>query len=263
MRNKTCCLLLIICIIQLLKVNAQVNKLFSMHNYTAIDQNMPVSIVPGSILNLDAANTTSYLGSGTSWNDLSGNANHVTIPSSLASTFTSTDGGSFLFGQTSGHTIVDNSLNNFGFAGNAITVEVWYKRVLTSDFQFWFSDNTANFRFGTNSSGNYFWNMGSRTDRQNTSFALATGAWKHVVFTGGVEAGSIVTRLYVDGAFVFSQNEGYSTLRSMTAFLIGAGELNNVYLLKGNLAVLRVYQKALAANEVLQNFNATKTRFGF
>jgi hypothetical protein len=242
--------------------SAQVNKLFSTHNYTAIDQNMPVNIVPGSILNLDAANTSSYIGSGTSWNDLSGNGNHVTLPSTLASSFTSTNGGSFLFGQTSSHSIVDNSLTNFGFASNAITVEVWYKRAVTTDYQFWFSDNTANFRFGITSAGNYFWNMGSRTDRQNTSFTLATGIWKHVVFTGGVEAGSIVTRLYVDGAFVFSQNEGYSTLRSMSGFLIGAGENNGVYLLKGNLAVVRVYQKALSANEVTQNFNATKTRFG-
>jgi hypothetical protein len=48
----------------------------------------------------------------------------------------------------------------------------------------------------------------------------------------------------------------------MTGLLIGAGENNTVYLLKGNLAVVRVYQKALTANEVAQNFNATKTRFG-
>jgi hypothetical protein len=256
-------LLFFVCIFIGNEINAQVNKLFSMHNYTAIDQNMPVNIVPGSILNLDAANTTSYIGSGTNWNDLSGNGNNVTLPSTLSSSFTSTNGGSFLFGQTTNHSIVNNSLTNFGFAGNAITVEVWFKKVATTDYQFWFSDNTANFRFGINSSGNYFWNMGSRGDRVNNSYSLSSGAWKHIVFTGGLESGSIVTRLYVDGAFVFSNNEGYSTLRSMSGLLIGAGENNGVYLLKGNLAVVRVYQKALAANEVLQNFNATKTRFGF
>lgn len=256
-------LLFFVCIFIGHDVYGQVNKLFSTHNYTAIDQNMPVYIVPGSILNLDAANTSSYLGSGTSWNDLSGNGNNVTLPSTLASTFTSTNGGSFLFGENSAHTIVDNSLNNFGFAAKAITVEVWYKRAVTTGFQFWFSDNTANFRFGTNNSGNYFWNMGSRVDRQNNTFSVATGVWKHIVFTGGLEGGVIVTRLYVDGAFVLSQSESYNTFNPFTGFLIGSGELSNIYLLKGNLAVLRVYQKALAANEVLQNFNATKTRFGF
>lgn len=262
MKNKIVFLLLFICAIPQSTVNAQVNKLFSTHNYTPIDQTNVVNIVGGSILHLDAGNTSSYIGSGTSWNDVSGNGNSVTLPGVLASTFTSTNGGSFLFGQTSTHSIVDNSLTNFGFASNAITVEVWYKRVLTGDYQFWFSDNTANYRFGTTSTGNYFWNMGSRNDRQNNTFTLPTGVWKHIVFTGGLEGGTIVTRLYVDGSFVFSQNEGYSSLRSMTGLLIGAGELTTVYLLKGNLAVVRVYQKALSANEVLQNFNASKTKFG-
>lgn len=241
---------------------AQVNKFFSTHNYTPIDQTNVVNLVGGSILHLDAGNTSSYSGSGTSWNDVSGNGNSVTLPSVLASTFTSTNGGSFLFGKTSNHSIEDNSLTNFGFASNAITVEVWYKRVVTTDYQFWFSDNTANYRFGTNSSGYYFWNMGSRNDRQNNTFSLPAGVWKHIVFTGGIESGSIITRLYVDGAFVFSQNEGYSTLRSMSGFLIGAGENNSVYLLKGNLAVVRVYQKALSAIEVSQNYNASKVKFG-
>ena len=262
MKNKIVCLLFLIITFFYLPATAQVNKLFSTHNYTPIDQTNVYNIVGGSILHLDAGNTSSYTGSGTSWNDISGNGNSVTLPGVLASTFTSTNGGSFLFGQSSSQSIVDNSLTNFGFASNAITVEVWYKRVVTTDFQFWFSDNTANYRFGTNSSGNYFWNMGSRNDRQNNSFSLPTGVWKHIVFTGGLEGGTIVTRLYVDGAFVFSQNEGYSSLRSMTGLLIGAGEITTVYLLKGNLAVVRVYQKALSANEVLQNFNASKTKFG-
>lgn len=245
-----------------LHVNAQVNKFFSTHNYTPIDQTNVVNLVGGSILHLDAGNTSSYIGSGTSWNDVSGTGNNVTIPSTLASTFTSNNGGSFLFGQTSTHSITNNAPVNFGFVGNTITVEVWFKRVATSDYQFWFSDNTANYRFGITSAGNYFWNMGSRNDRVNNSYTMPTGVWKHLVFTGGIEGGSIITRLYVDGAFVFLNNEGYNTLRSFTGFLIGAGENSSVYLLKGNLAEVRVYQKVLTANEVLQNFNAEKVKFG-
>ena len=193
---------------------------------------------------------------------MSGTGNSVSLPSTLASTFTTTNGGSFLFGQTTNHSIVNNSPTNFGFASNAITVEVWFKKVVTSDYQFWFSDNTANYRFGINSAGNYFWNMGSRNDRVTSLFTLPTGVWKHIVVTGGLEGGVIVTRFYLDGAFLFLNNEGYSTLKSMTGFLIGAGEQTNIYLVKGNLAVVRVYQKVLSVNEVAQNFNASKTKFG-
>ena len=245
-----------------LQINAQVNKFFSAHNYTPIDQTNAYTIVGGSILHLDAGNTSSYIGSGTSWNDVSGTGNNVTLPSTLASNFSNSNGGSFLFAMSSAYTIVNNAPVNFGFASNAITVEVWFKRVNTADYQFWFSDNTANYRFGINSAGNYFWNMGSRNDRVTSLFTLPTGVWKHIVVTGGLEGGVIVTRFYLDGAFLFSNNEGYTTLRSMTGFLIGAGENNSVYLIKGNLAVVRVYQKAFSANEVAQNFNAGKTRYG-
>ena len=241
--------------------NAQVNKLFSSNNFTPINQ--PISsIVEGAILHLDAGNLNSYIGSGTIWTDISGNGNNMTLPATLASSFTTTNGGSFLYGQTSSNSITKSALTNFGFTNNAITVEVWFKKVATGDYQFWLSDNTANFRFGITSSGNYFWNMGTRNDRVNNSYTLPSGVWKHIVVTGGIEGSIIVTRFYLDGALLFYFNEGYSNLRSISTLFIGSGEGAGYYLLKGNLAVCRIYQKALKADEVLQNYNASKTKFG-
>lgn len=248
-------------LIAALPISAQVNRSFSKNNFTPINQPLN-SIVAGAILHLDAGNSGSYIGSGTNWTDISGNGNNMTLPATLASSFTNTNGGSFLYGQTSTHSITNSALTNFGFANNAITIEVWFKKVATGDYQFWFSDNTANFRFGINSSGNYFWNMGTRYDRVNSSYTLPTGVWKHIVVTGGIEGSTIVTRFYLDGALLFYFNEGYSNLRSISTVLIGCGEGVGNYLLKGNLAVCRVYQKALIADEVLQNYNASKSKFG-
>lgn len=244
-------------------LDAQVNRNFHSNNYTPIDQSIFNVIVSGSILHLDAAKTNSYSGSGTAWNDISSNANNVTLPSVLANTFSNANGGSFLFGQLSTNTITKSPLTNFTFTpSSGITIEVWYKRVATNDFQFWVSDNLANYRIGTTSTGTFFWNMGSRADRSPGGYTLPDGVWKHIVITGGTEAGNIMTRIYVDGVQQITQNEGYNTMTTFSSLLIGAGENINVYLLKGNLAVCRIYKKALTSNEVVQNFNVDKARFG-
>ncbi len=251
-------ILVFICI----NVSAQNNRIFGAQNVTKINPEEFNKIIPGSILYLDAANTSSYSGTGTLWNDLSGNANHLTIPTTLASSYTSANSGSFLFSQSSANSIEKTTLNNFSLSGNAITVEVWVKRVATNDYQFWFSDNTAKYRFGTTSNGNLFWNMGSRSDRSSAAYTVPTGVWKHIVVTGGLEGGTIVLRYYADGVLVHSNNEGIASLPSITSLLIGCGEINSVYLLKGNLAVCRVYAKALTPSEITQNFNKEKTRYG-
>ena len=235
-------ILVFICI----NVSAQNNRIFGAQNVTKINPEEFNKIIPGSILYLDAANTSSYSGTGTLWNDLSGNANHLTIPTTLASSYTSANSGSFLFSQSSANSIEKTTLNNFSLSGNAITVEVWVKRVATNDYQFWFSDNTAKYRFGTTSNGNLFWNMGSRSDRSSAAYTVPTG----------------VLRYYADGVLVHSNNEGIASLPSITSLLIGCGEINSVYLLKGNLAVCRVYAKALTPSEITQNFNKEKTRYG-
>lgn len=242
---------------------AQGNKLFQSNNFTPIDQSLYNSIVPGSIFFIDAANNNSYPGTGTTWNDLSGNSNHLTIPTLLANTFTNTNGGSFLFGQLSTHTITKSPLSNFSFTpSSGISVEVWYKRAVSNDFQFWVSDNAANYRFGTTSTGTMFWNMGTRADRSPGGYTLPANVWKHIVFTGSTEGSTIMTRVFVDGVQVLTQDEGYNTIASFPSLLIGSGELNSVYLLKGNLAVCRIYKKALTISEIQQNFNVNKSRFG-
>jgi hypothetical protein len=43
---------------------------------------------------------------------------------------------------------------------------------------------------------------------------------------------------------------------------IGRYVVANVNFLKGNLASYKIYNRALTSTEILQNFNATKRRFG-
>ena len=70
-------------------------------------------------------------------------------------------------------------------------------------------------------------------------------------------AGNSSASYYVNGVLV-GTGTAYTTLVSTpTLFNRGAAQT-----WKGNGAVVQIYNRALSATEVLQNYNATKTRFG-
>ena len=247
--------------------SASVRKMFEiLTSGSTIDMNSGRGkgiVTSGLVMNLDAHNTSSYSGSGTTWSDLSGSANHVTLYGSP--TYTSAAPSYFTFDGSTQYGKNSSTLN-FPFAStNAMTAEAWI--YLTSDaYDFWFTANTAatacTYRLGTDPSGYFYWNMGAHTDRSYGS-ALTNSAWKHVVFTAGLESGTITTRVYVNGSLITTQNEGLSSLPSPTYdFYVGAGECTSCWLFKGRIASVRVYNQALSAANVVLNYNAVRDRFG-
>ena len=213
------------------------------------------------VLNLDAGDQSSYNGSGTAWTDISSSNNDATLPSNLATSYSTIVGaGSFNFQGNSSTTIQSSAVNNWDITStNALSVETWVKRI-NGGHQFWFSTPNLHYRLGVDPSGNLFWDMGQYADR-NSGILVSEGVWHHIVYTAGVETGNITTRVYVDGIEVASQNEGISTLSSITNYLIGDGQTPGQHPLNGNMGLIRVYNKTLSALEVAQNFNAEVDRF--
>jgi len=214
------------------------------------------------VLHLNAGDQSSYSGSGTTWTDISTNSNNVTLPTTLATSYSSTTGaGSFNFQGNSSTTIQSNAVNNWNItSNNALSVETWVKRTNYSNYQFWFSTPDLYYRLGVNPSGYLFWDMGQYTDR-NPGIQVSEGVWHHIVYTAGIESGNITTRVYVDGVNVATQNEGISTLSSITNYLIGDGQAPGQHPLNGNMGLIRVYNKTLSAPEITQNYNAEVNRF--
>ena len=93
------------------------------------------------VLHLDAGNTSSYPGTGSTWTDLSGNGNNASLPAALVSAYSSTEGGgSFRFQHNSSYPITSSAMTNWNLgATNALSVETWVKQTLDGDHQFWFS----------------------------------------------------------------------------------------------------------------------------
>jgi len=220
-------------------------------------------VTSGLIMNIDF-NQASYSGSGTTVTDLTTNGNNGTLVNSPV--YTSGTPSYMTFDGTSNYIGNASTLNNFNFASTGgITVEAWVKPTLSS-YEFWFSSNVSSgdctYRFGTNSDGYFYWNLGHHVDH-NTGGPISSGTWCQVVFTGGVVSGTVYTNIYLNGSNVVSNfNESISSLSNPNDWLIGHGETSSAWPYNGSISIIRVYNTALNSTQITQNYNASKAKFG-
>jgi len=218
-------------------------------------------ITNGLVLHLDAGNTQSYPGSGTTWTDLSGiNSSGELINSP---TYNSSNSGYFQF-ATNTYARIPNST---ALDTSTPSVEVWVKTNTTNQNGFWFEKGTVNTQYSLFQEGTAIkWRQnivgaGVGTLSATTATYMNTSSWYQVVgtYTSGVR------RLYINGILVNSDSQTGSLATSNGGMSIGAyggyaGSRGYYY--NGNLAICRVYNRALSAVEIQQNFNATRGRFG-
>ena len=219
------------------------------------------------VLCLDAGNTKSYSGSGTAWNDLSGRGNNATMYGTVP--FETDVVNCFNFSTASGASSAASSLG-FTFASNMIqrtgdfTLSCWIKNPNTSSGQVGLFSNAGGgdgYRFGVGTNGIYYL-IGPTYVESTISFSstLNTTDWYYVTAVYDRTSSKNV-RLFRNGVY---QNAG-SMNASQTEFTnatpgIVRSPCCGIY--TGKLAIFQAYNKALTSEEVLQNFNALRGRFG-
>lgn len=228
----------------------------------------PIITTTGLVLNLDAAHPDSYAGSGTAWTDVSNNNNSVTLPSVIASSYSATTGGgSFTFNSNNAiNKFSSTSINNWNInTTNAISVETWIKYTSNGGLQFYFQDDAINYRFGFDQAAHFYYDLGAHSDRNPSTATLTANTWHHLVITAGKETANgnrVKSRFYIDGAEVYSYDEGISSLPNITTPYHIGDDPYHYFPLNGNIGVIRVYNTALSQAEITLNFNAQKARFG-
>lgn len=257
-------LIIITYIISAFISNAQRSMFGAQNNYVApVTATQGTIVTGGLVLDLDAANSSSYTGSGTSWLDASGANNHCTLYNSTP--FTSALPTYFSFNGSNQYAKSNASLSLGIASNNAMSAEGWVYTSFNS-YDFWFTSNVntgdCTYRFGTDGNGRLYWDMGQHNDRNYAGFTFTNNSWYYVVFTAGLEAGTIVTRIYVNGNLITTQNEGITTLPNTNEYFVGTGESSNSHNFSGRIGIVRIFNRALTAQEVSQNFNAVKSRFG-
>jgi hypothetical protein len=213
----------------------------------------PNVVTDGLVLALDAANTTSYVSGSTTWQDLSGNDNSGSLVSGPA--FSTDVGGNIVFNGSNKRATLTTPFGKSGFT----SVSIWYNRIESVSSTSWrtlFATATTNIH---------------HLISQNTTRVLGIwdGSFKSFGYTPPIDEkfhnytviyqSATDATLYVDGIF-FST---ISTILNLETSPIGSiGNWTSGTYWAGSIATSQIYNRALSASEIQQNYNATKTRFG-
>lgn len=236
-------------------------------------------VTNGLTLHLDAGQLRSYPGSGTTWTDLSGNADNGTLVN--GPTFNSANGGSIVFDAIDDYVISSSTTNTNVTSTTGFTFGVWVYPEFTSNdfntqiqaiicsrassannFDYWVALGLASGSFGcTANSRNLFY-----TYQGNNAFTCSNGtnvwtnnAWNYIVST---HSGTTLNQ-YVNGSVVTSNKSTFTANSNTNAkYIFGHGCAFNQTRFRGKIAINQVYNRVLTATEVLQNYNAQKSRFG-
>lgn len=221
----------------------------------------PKIIKSGLVLALDAADRNSYIGSGTIWRDMSGNNNNATLISGPA--FSSEKGGCIVFDGTNDYAQVENTslLSEF-----SQTISLWYKYSAIK--------NSAPLVTKTDTGSLY--NEGYIAGQDNNTMFVTLrlsgvsysisynggqiGVWYNLVFTF---ASSVALRGYINGVLFQSTNLPLiSTLTTQPLRIGNSVSFAFPDYFNGAVSNLLIYNRQLSNTEILQNYNATRKRFG-
>ena len=221
--------------------------------------NAPI-VTDGLVFYVDAGNSKSYPGSGTTWSDLVGGVNGTLTN---GPTHNSGNGGYFEFDGTNQYYEIGQSMIS-GLA--AFSLEVWVKLDQTNSpmnvmYHEWhIGDNAVLFRVQSNTMQFYVrksddsGNIGGSFD----SFSDTTN-WNHIVGTWD----GTTLKVHVNGTAMSTTYTGTGSVRTTTTNNAFVGYYGNppVYDLNGKISKLAIYNKALSTDEITQNYNALKNRF--
>jgi len=221
----------------------------------------PKIITDGLILCLDAADKKSYSGSGTTWYDRSGNNDNATLIDGAA--FSADGGGCIACDGADDYVELQPTAQDNG------SIEIWIKTSFDGTYSYAFgqnnnSDSAVNamaIHSPTDSySGNYWVRNAAGSEQASvlTTNPLNDGVWHQVVCMWGSEG----LKIYVDGILNDTDSSTVNGTSANQTHLRLGGLTTTNYFCPISFAIARIYSIQLTDEEVIQNFNAMRGRFG-
>jgi hypothetical protein len=246
----------------------QTDKMVLNRNYESIVTN-------GLVLNVDAGFTPSYPITGTTWYDLSLNGYNGTLTN--GPTFNSANNGSISLDGIDDYVNIGNQANLQMGTGD-FTVCLWVKinnpPVSALNILIWSKNAPASaagygigFFYGGGNSNKLLWGTANGTTAveilSQNAFPELLGAWGHIVMVrqnGSTNNGCF----YINNQYqAIASSATMINVNTNTDMVIGnTSDRYGSYWTKGNYAIAQIYNRALSAAEVSQNYNAQKGRFG-
>jgi hypothetical protein len=206
---------------------------------------------------LDAGNASSYPGSGTAWTDLSGNSRNGTLTG--GPTYTSADGGSIVFDGTNDFVQCSGSIT-----ATAATFVIWMRRNGSQDdFDGIIYSRSATATgisfFGITNKISYTWNNAANTYTWDSGLVIPDLTWCMVAVS--VTSTAATAYLCQSSGITSATNTVSHASTTLDDIKIGQDDLGGRFF-NGNIAIAQLYNIALSAEQVAQNFAADRARFG-
>jgi hypothetical protein len=220
----------------------------------------PNIVEAGLVLALDASDPSSYSGSGTVWTDCSGLGNNGTLVNDVG--YDSANKGSLVFDGVNDYISLNSILSAKPFC-----ISFWAKLTSVKNQSFYTSRTILGhgisiFALGSTGSNTIRFDTGDIANQWITGYAPTLNVWTNLT----LQVNDSEKQLYVNGNFLSSIAFTSSIINtSPTIATIGASQTNGSTLdnyIAGNIGKYLVYNRALSASEIAQNFNATRSRFG-
>jgi hypothetical protein len=237
----------------------------------------PNIVESGLVLALDAANPKSYPGTGTTWFDISGNGNHFTLYN--GPTFSN---GALTFDGTNDYARTNNivNFNNYSY----IIVDIFVKtNTISGGMLYEVTSNwntvTGGFGLAPHSNGNTlqqdlhhtnhkFGSFSGNNTARNYFFTVGTNWANHInIYSKISDATGRLT--YGNGGLIsYTTTGGYTTGTSTPA---GSFANDHMYIASRggtgsycpcSISSIKVYGIKLDSNNIQQNFNALRGRYG-
>jgi hypothetical protein len=224
----------------------------------------PKIVTDGLVLCLDAANPKSIVSGSTTWNDLSREGKTGTLVNGPV--FSSTNGGSIVFDGSNDYVTLPN-LNVGGASPRSINI--WVKSSSNNTIYTLFGFGVLNelqsniLHINVANSGNVYWGF-NNADFYTTSNTIDTTNYWNIcaTYNGGILNGNV--SIYVNGISKTLTKTGnlWNSPANTVNSNYGIASDNGIRFFNGNISSIQIYNRALRAEEVLQNYNTTKSRYG-
>jgi hypothetical protein len=254
-------------------------------------------VTSGLILYLDAGNTSSYPGSGTTWTDLSGNGSNGTLTN--GPTFSSSNNGILTFNGTSQYAEMSTRNTALEFQPlQPYSCFVFYRSPSTaatgaiianmlsgspfSGWDLWFNNNSISNTIGMHLISS--WSTNAIKIAVTYDYAAYANQWIYFGYTyngsspttSGASLSSVNFylngNLYTTGKAMDGTTDGFNTSSETITYNTNqrfrvtsrwsSGAWNSGADRSTSISLVQAYNRALSASEVAQNYNAQKSRFG-
>jgi hypothetical protein len=216
----------------------------------------PRTVTDGLVIALDAGNTKSYPGSGTTWKNIAteGSFGDATLKTGGSlNTYSSNNGGYFSLPRAY---ITNPGSSPF----TTFTYSVWCRTPNVSSYQSMIDQGNDNFLFAFYDDELMIYDPNETVP--NSSFTAVVDTWYNFVATH-THTGPI--SFYVDGELVHTSSSSYSDSQAFTNWSFGASGASSssdgIDVWDGFISSISVYNRSLTAAEVQQNYNALKGRY--